>query len=153
MVFFLGSIPETDTAIPSLLREYRDILLALLTYVHYLLTCLPSNLAAHGLLTEELPFEVLFPSSAYSGKIGLVLASLLSIHNIYTISLIGLQVTLIDVVVVGIPGKVDSAVRNLRRNRNGFFDISKCVLGLIVKDYRKLHLLLITLRLLMLQLI
>jgi len=125
-------------------------LLALLTYVHYLLTCLSSDLAAHGLLREEFPFEVLFPSSAHSGKIGLVLAPLLSIHNIYTISLIGLQVTLIDVVVVGIPGKVDSAVRHLRRYRDGFFDISKGVLGLIVKNYRKLHVLLITLRLPML---
>lgn len=150
MIFFLGSIPKRDTAIASLLREYRDILLALLTYVHYLLTCLSSDLAAHGLLREEFPFEVLFPSSAHSGKIGLVLAPLLSIHNIYTISLIGLQVTLIDVVVVGIPGKVDSAVRHLRRYRDGFFDISKGVLGLIVKNYRKLHVLLITLRLPML---
>jgi hypothetical protein len=91
-------------------------LLALITYVHYLLTCLSSDLAAHGLVSEEFPLEVLFPSSPpHSGKIGLVLASLLSVHNVNTISLIGLQVTLIYEVVVGVPRHVDSAVRYLRR--------------------------------------
>jgi hypothetical protein len=147
LVLFLGSIPEGDTAIASLLREYRDIWLTLLTYVHYLLTCLSTDLAAHGLLSEELSLELLFPSSAHSGKIGLVLASMLSIHHIYTISLIGLQVTLIDEVVVGVPGEVNSAVRHLRVR---FFGTSNGFLGLVVKDKRKLYLLLITLRLPML---
>jgi hypothetical protein len=124
-------------------------LLALITYVHYLLTCLSSDLAAHGLVSEEFPLEVLFPSSPHSGKIGLILASLLSVHNVYSISLIGLQVTLIDVVVVGVPGHVDSAVRYLRRYRDGFFSFSKGVLRLVVQDDGKLHLPLITLGLLM----
>ena len=77
----------------------------------------------------------------------------MSVHNVYSISLIGLQVTLIDVVVVGITGHEDSAVRHLRRYRDGFFNISKCFLGLVVKDDGKLHLPLITLGLLLLLLI